>query len=55
VHPEAHPDGALAVPSPDHYLPLLYACALRTAGEPVTTVVEGMEAGSLSMRSIRVG
>jgi 4,5-DOPA dioxygenase extradiol len=55
VHPEAHPDGALAVPSPDHYLPLLYACALRTPDDPVTTVVDGMEAGSLSMRSIRVG
>jgi 4,5-DOPA dioxygenase extradiol len=55
VRYEAHPDGALAVPTPDHYLPLLYACALRAPSDPVTTVVDGMEAGSLSMRAIRVG
>jgi 4,5-DOPA dioxygenase extradiol len=55
VHPERHPDGALAVPTPEHYLPLLYACALRAPNDPVTTVTDGVEAGSLSMRSIRVG
>ena len=55
VHPEKHADGALAVPTPDHYLPLLYACALRSPGEPVATVIDGLEAGSLSMRSILVG
>jgi 4,5-DOPA dioxygenase extradiol len=50
-----HPGAMLAVPTPDHYLPLLYAAALRRPGESVTTVVDGMEAGSLSMRSIRLG
>ena len=52
---QRHPGGALSVPTPDHYLPLLYAAAARRAGEPVTTIVEGLEAGSLSMRSIRIG
>ncbi len=50
-----HPGGTLAVPTPDHYLPLLYAAALRRPGESVATLVDGMEAGSLSMRSIRIG
>jgi 4,5-DOPA dioxygenase extradiol len=52
---DRRPEGALAVPTPDHYLPLLYAAAARRPGEAVTTIVEGMEAGSLSMRSIRIG
>jgi 4,5-DOPA dioxygenase extradiol len=50
-----HPDGALACPTPEHYLPLLYAAALRAPDEPVSTVVAGYDHGSLSMRSFRVG
>ena len=51
----ADPDGRLAVPTPDHYLPLLYAAALRRPGETAITVTEGLEAGSLSMRAVRFG
>ena len=50
-----HPDGAIACPSPDHYLPALYVAALRRAGEPISTIVSGYDVGSLSMRSFRVG
>ena len=50
-----HPDGRLAVPTPDHYLPLLYVAALRRPGDAVATVTDGMEAGSLSMRAVRFG
>ncbi len=50
-----HPGGTLAVPTPDHYLPLLYAAALRRPGEGVATVVDGLVAGSLSMRSVQIG
>ena len=45
----------LAVPTNDHYLPLLYAMALRRNEEPVSFAYEGMELGSLSMRCVRVG
>jgi 4,5-DOPA dioxygenase extradiol len=55
VRYEREPDARLSVPTPDHYLPVLYAAALRRPGDAVTTIVEGMEAGSLSMRSIRIG
>jgi len=50
-----HPDGKLACPTPEHYLPALYVAALRQVGEPVSTVVSGYDVGSLSMRSFQVG
>jgi len=45
----------LAVPTNDHYLPLLYTMALKRDDESVSTVYEGMEYGSISMRCVRVG
>ena len=45
----------LAVPTNDHYLPLLWAMALQRPGEPVGFPYEGMEMGSLSMRCVRIG
>jgi 4,5-DOPA dioxygenase extradiol len=49
------PDAALSVPTPDHYLPLLYVLALRREGEPVSFPVEGIDGGSVSMLSIQIG
>jgi 4,5-DOPA dioxygenase extradiol len=48
-------DALLAVPTPDHYLPLLYVIALQDEGEPVAFPVEGVDGGSISMLSVRVG
>lgn len=45
----------LAVPTNEHYLPLLYAAALRDAGEPLTFTHEGIDLGSVSMRCVRIG
>jgi 4,5-DOPA dioxygenase extradiol len=50
-----HPDGRLAAPTPDHYLPLLYIAGLRHADDDLRVIVEGYEAASLSMRSIQLG
>jgi hypothetical protein len=33
----------LAVPTPDHYLPLLYVAGARTASEPIVFPVEGVD------------
>lgn len=44
-----------AAPTSEHYLPLLYAAALREDGEAVSFPYEGLEYGSLSMRCVRVG
>ncbi len=48
-------DAALSVPTPDHYLPLLYVIATRREGEPIRFPVEGVDGGSVSMLAARVG
>jgi 4,5-DOPA dioxygenase extradiol len=48
-------DAMLAVPTPDHYLPLLYVIALQRDGDDVTFPVEGFDGGSVSMLTVRVG
>ena len=48
-------EATLAVPTPDHYLPLLYVTGTRTPSEPVAFPVEGVDGGSISMLAVRVG
>jgi 4,5-DOPA dioxygenase extradiol len=48
-------DALLSVPTPDHYLPLLYAIAVRRDGEPVNFPVEGVDGGSVSMLAVQLG
>jgi 4,5-DOPA dioxygenase extradiol len=48
-------DALLSIPTPDHYLPLLYVLALYRAGEPVSFPVAGVDGGSISMLSVQVG
>jgi 4,5-DOPA dioxygenase extradiol len=48
-------DAALSVPTPDHFLPLLYALGARRPGEPVAFPVEGIDGGSVSMLGVRIG
>jgi 4,5-DOPA dioxygenase extradiol len=47
--------GRVAHPTPDHYLPLLYAAGASAPDEPVRFPIEGFDMASLSMRSVRFG
>src|SRR4051794_13946895 len=42
-------DAMLSVPTPDHYLPLLYVLGTRQSGEAASFPVEGVDGGSVSM------
>jgi 4,5-DOPA dioxygenase extradiol len=48
-------DIALAVPTAEHYLPLLYALALKTEGEPFEIFNDAIDLGSISMTSVKIG
>lgn len=45
----------LAVPSPDHFLPLIYTLGLKQKNEELSLFNDKLLAGSLSMTSVRIG
>ena len=46
---------ALAINSAEHYIPLIYALALREDNDAVSFFAEKVMGGSISMRSVRIG
>ena len=48
-------DAMLSAPTPDHYLPLLYILGAQQEGESVEFPVEGVDGGSVSMLSVKIG
>jgi len=45
----------LAVPTNEHYLPLLYALAVQDQDDEVSFFADKVTMGSISMRSLRIG
>ena len=48
-------DAMLSIPTPDHYLPLLYVLGARQQGEDIAFPIEGVDGGSISMLTVQVG
>ena len=48
-------DARLSVPTPEHYLPLLYIAALQREGETMAFPVDGYDLGSISMLTAAAG
>jgi 4,5-DOPA dioxygenase extradiol len=53
VEYERHANAQLAVPTPDHYLPLLYAAGLRRNDERCEVIVDGLDIACVSMTSVQ--
>jgi 4,5-DOPA dioxygenase extradiol len=48
-------DAFLSIPTPDHYLPLLYVIALQRDTDRIGFPVEGVDGGSVSMLTVEIG
>jgi 4,5-DOPA dioxygenase extradiol len=48
-------DALLCIPTPEHYLPLLYVIALQRPGDGIEFLTQGIELGSIDMMSVVIG
>lgn len=48
-------DAMLSIPTPEHYLPLLYVLGLRKKSERISFPVQGVDGGSVSMLAVQIG
>lgn len=54
-YPQMGDDAMQSIPTPEHYLPLIYVLAQQSEGENASFPVEGIDGGSISMLSVQVG
>ncbi|MEO9003901.1 MAG: 4,5-DOPA dioxygenase extradiol, partial [Ginsengibacter sp.] len=48
-------ESRLAIPTPEHYLPLLYSLGLKGSNDNVSFFNDKAVAGSLTMTSVKIG
>jgi 4,5-DOPA dioxygenase extradiol len=48
-------EAAYAVPTQDHYLPMIYSIGLQAKDEPLKFIHDGFQNGSVSMRAFQIG
>ena len=48
-------EALLSIPTPEHYLPLMYTLGLKNKNEPVSFFNDKVVGGSLAMTSVRMG
>ena len=48
-------DAMLSIPTPEHYLPLLYVLGTEQRYESIGFPVKGVDGGSISMLAVQVG
>jgi len=48
-------DAVLSIPTPDHYLPLLYVLGTKRDNEAISFPVNGVDGGSVSMLTVQIG
>lgn len=49
------PEARLSIPTPDHYIPLLYVIASQQERETISFPIEGVDGGSISMLTVKIG
>jgi len=54
-YPDMGKEAYLAIPTLDHYLPMIYTIALQDKNEPLTFIYEKFQNASISMRCFRIG
>lgn len=54
-YPRLGLDAHLSIPTPEHYLPLLYVLAQHREGESIRFPTEGFDGGAVSMLAVQLG
>ena len=54
-YPAMGEDAMDSIPTPEHYLPLLYVLGMQRDGEALSFPVDGVDGGGISMLAVRVG